>query len=131
MHGRTLFPHGKSRGYHKGLFIYFRFKKQEYPENSFIFLRTSVKLLIRNVQKPRNPSMTNPEMMHLISEIPEPAAYLAKDWTRRAATKENAAFLIDFRQPVFTQGIERAVWCVEGWEGKRERNRAAPQTARI
>jgi hypothetical protein len=55
------------------------------------FSLTSVKLLIRNVQKPRNPSMTNPEMMHLISEIPEPAAYLAKDWTSRAATKDNAA----------------------------------------
>ena len=26
MHGRTLFPHRKSRGYHEGLFIYFRFK---------------------------------------------------------------------------------------------------------
>lgn len=36
--------------------------------------------------------MINPERMHLISEIPEPAAYLAKDWTSRAATKDNAAF---------------------------------------
>ena len=30
-------------------------------------------------------------MMHFISEIPEPAAYFANDFTRCAATKENAA----------------------------------------
>ena len=71
------------------------------------FSLTSVKLLIRNVQKPRNPSMTNPEMMHLISEIPEPAACLAKAWTRRAAIKDNAAYWVDFRQPIFTQENER------------------------
>jgi hypothetical protein len=47
---------------------------------------------MRNVQKPRNPSMINPDSMHLISEIPEPAAYFAKDRTRLEATKENAAF---------------------------------------
>ena len=38
MHGRTLFPHGKSRGYHERLFVYFRFRKtQMAPETSFIF----------------------------------------------------------------------------------------------
>jgi hypothetical protein len=57
---------------------------------------TNVKLLMKNVQKPRNPGMTKPDMMHLISEIPEPAAYLAKDRTRRAATKENVVCLFCF-----------------------------------
>jgi hypothetical protein len=46
---------------------------------------------MRNVQKPRNPCMTKPDMMHLISGIPEPAAYLANDRTRREATKEKVA----------------------------------------
>jgi len=27
-----------------------------------------------NVQKPKNPFITNPAIMHLISEIPDPAA---------------------------------------------------------
>jgi hypothetical protein len=125
MHGRTLFPHRKSRGYHEGLFIYFRlkiiFKK---PPEIVSFSLTSVKLLIRNVQKPRNPSMTNPKMMHLISEIPEPAAYLAKDWTRRAATKANAAFCGRFRQPVFTQQNEReGVVCGMVGVGREEEGR--------
>lgn len=52
---------------------------------------TNVKLLMRNVQKPRKPRMTKPDNMHLISEIPEPAAYLAKDRTRWEATKEKVA----------------------------------------
>jgi hypothetical protein len=77
--------------------------------------------------------MTNPEMIHLISEIPEPAAYLAKDWTRRAATKDNAAFWVEFRQLVIHPGkiSKRGVACerVEREEG--ERDNAAPQTARI
>ena len=30
--------------------------------------------LMNNVGHPKNPSITNPETMHLISEIPEPAA---------------------------------------------------------
>ncbi len=40
--------------------------------------------LISKVQDPRNPFITNPAMMHLISEMPEPAAYGAKDRTRLA-----------------------------------------------
>jgi hypothetical protein len=35
--------------------------------------------------------MTKPDNMHLISEIPEPAAYFAKDRTRWEATKEKVA----------------------------------------
>ena len=54
--------------------------------------RTKVTLLTKNVQKPKKPFMTNPAMMHLISEIPEPAAYFAKDRTRCAATNEKAAY---------------------------------------
>ena len=48
--------------------------------------------MTKNVQKPKKPFMTNPAMMHLISEIPEPAAYFAKDRTRCAATNEKAAY---------------------------------------
>lgn len=44
--------------------------------------RTSVKLLIASVEKPKNPFIVNPAMIHLISEIPEPAAYFAKRLTR-------------------------------------------------
>ena len=54
--------------------------------------RTSVKLLMKNVQPPRYPFMTKPARMHFISEIPEPAAYRAKDRTRYAAVKENMAY---------------------------------------
>ena len=53
---------------------------------------TSVKLLMRNVQKPRKPRMTNPDNIHLISEMPEPAAYFAKERTRWEATKEKVVF---------------------------------------
>ena len=52
---------------------------------------TRVKLLMRNVQKPRKPRMTKPDNMHLISEMPEPAAYLARERTRWEATKEKVA----------------------------------------
>ena len=90
MHGWALFPHGESRRYHEGLL--FTFRNQATFPNEKKKLITSVKLLMRNVQKPRNPCMTNPDMMHLISGIPEPAAYLANDRTRRDATKENMAF---------------------------------------
>ena len=57
-------------------------------------MRTSVILLTRNVQNPKKPFMMNPPIMHLISEIPEPAAYLANDRTRCAAMKENAAYRV-------------------------------------
>jgi hypothetical protein len=44
--------------------------------------QTRVKLLIKNVANPRKPCMTNPARIDLISEMPEPAAYLAKERTR-------------------------------------------------
>ena len=40
--------------------------------------------LINRVCQPRKPFMMNPAMIHLISEIPEPAAYGANDFTRIA-----------------------------------------------
>jgi hypothetical protein len=43
--------------------------------------------LMTKVQKPRKPFMTKPAMIHLISEIPEPAAYGAYDLTRTADVK--------------------------------------------
>lgn len=52
---------------------------------------TRVRLLIASVQKPRKPFMTKPARMHLISDIPDPAAYLAMFLTRWAAVNENAA----------------------------------------
>jgi len=45
-------------------------------------------LLIANVANPRKPFMTNPARMHLISDIPDPAAYLARDLTRCPAMNE-------------------------------------------
>ena len=47
-----------------------------------IQIHTRVILLIAKVENPRKPFMTKPARMHLISEIPDPAAYLAKDRTR-------------------------------------------------
>jgi len=41
--------------------------------------------LMNKVQPPRKPFMTKPAMIHLISEIPEPAAYGAKALTSLAA----------------------------------------------
>ena len=69
--------------------------------------------------------MTNPEMIHLISEIPEPAACLAKDWTRRAATKDNAACWVDFVSSYSPKKIRRKVWRVKGQKGKRVREMVA------
>ena len=48
-------------------------------------------LLMKNVPNPKKPFMTNPAMIHLISEIPEPAAYFANERTRCAATNEKPA----------------------------------------
>lgn len=45
--------------------------------------------LMIKVHQPRKPFMTNPAMMHLISEMPEPAAYGAYDLTRLAAVRAN------------------------------------------
>lgn len=48
-------------------------------------------LLIRKVERPRNPCITNPARMHLISDMPDPAAYLAIDRTRWDAMKARIA----------------------------------------
>ncbi len=53
---------------------------------------TRVMLLMKNVANPRKPCMTNPARMHLISEMPDPAAYLANDLTRWDAMNENKVF---------------------------------------
>ncbi|KAH3678803.1 hypothetical protein OGATHE_000072 [Ogataea polymorpha] len=45
--------------------------------------------LMMSVCHPRNPSMANPETMHLTSEIPDPAAVGAKTLQRRAAILPN------------------------------------------
>ena len=39
-------------------------------------------LFTKNVPNPKKPFITNPPMMHLISDIPDPAAYFAIDRTR-------------------------------------------------
>src|SRR5687767_13743907 len=53
---------------------------------------TSVTLLMKNVANPRKPCMTKPAKIHLISEMPDPAAYLASARTRWAAMKEKRAW---------------------------------------
>jgi hypothetical protein len=45
--------------------------------------------LMAKVVKPRKPFMTNPAIIHLISEIPDPAAYGANDLTKLAEVKAN------------------------------------------
>ena len=46
---------------------------------------------MKNVVKPKKPCMMNPAKMHFISDIPEPAAYFARERTRWAAVNENMA----------------------------------------
>lgn len=48
--------------------------------------------MIIKVQNPRKPFITKPAMMHLISEMPDPAAYGAKDLTNVAATKAKRVY---------------------------------------
>jgi hypothetical protein len=50
---------------------------------------TSVILLIAKVAKPKYPCITKPARMHLISEMPDPAAYFDIFFTRWAAMNEN------------------------------------------
>ncbi len=47
--------------------------------------------LMTSVQAPRYPFITNPAIIHLISDIPDPAAYGAKDLTSVAAVREKRA----------------------------------------
>ena len=53
---------------------------------------TKVRLFITNVQGPRYPFITNPANIHLISDIPDPAAYFANDRTRWAAVNESIPY---------------------------------------
>jgi hypothetical protein len=73
--------------------LFFDFRTEMKPHKALESALTSVKLLMRNVQKPRKPRMTKPDNIHLISEMPEPAAYFAKERTRLEATKEKVAFV--------------------------------------
>jgi hypothetical protein len=50
---------------------------------------TRVILLIANVPNPKYPCITKPARIHLISEMPDPAAYFARFLTRWAAVNEN------------------------------------------
>ena len=54
-------------------------------------MSTNVKLLIARVENPKNPFIVKPAIIHLISEMPEPAAYFPSVFTRWAAVNENAA----------------------------------------
>jgi len=46
---------------------------------------------MKKVAKPRYPFIMNPARIHFISEIPEPAAYLARFLTRCEAINANMA----------------------------------------
>ena len=65
------------------------------------FAHTRVKLFTRRVEKLRNPFMMNPASIHFISEMPDPAAYFARFFTRCAATNENDAYNISISVLLF------------------------------
>jgi hypothetical protein len=48
---------------------------------------------MKKVSTSKNPLMINPPRIHLISEIPEPAAYGANALTKKAAENENIAYM--------------------------------------
>lgn len=52
---------------------------------------TRVNALTAIVSNERKPRMKKPERIHLISEMPEPAAYGANDLTMKAQEKANSA----------------------------------------
>lgn len=60
--------------------------------------------LISNVHAPRKPFITKPAMMHLISEIPEPAAYGANDLTKVAEMKAKRIYLKSVQSSTCTLG---------------------------
>lgn len=49
--------------------------------------------LMRSVQAPKKPFITKPAIIHLISEMPEPAAYGANVLTRIAATNASKTYV--------------------------------------
>lgn len=81
VHGGTLLAHSKTRPNGQRLRV----------SDAAHQLLTRVMALRTSVSSPRNPLIMKPPRMHLISEIPEPAAYGAKLRTRYAAVNANMA----------------------------------------
>jgi hypothetical protein len=77
MHRRALLAHRQSRCNYQGLI-----PLSNVPKITFNDGLTSVILFIANVANPKYPCITKPARMHLISEMPEPAAYFARFFTR-------------------------------------------------
>ena len=86
---------------------------------------TSVILLIKKVAKPRNPCITKPARIHLISEMPEPAAYLARDRTRWEATNEKPHCISEVNANR-TQRQQLSIWS-EITHGKQHEDHPACQ----
>lgn len=89
MYGGTFFPNRKARCNDQGLSSCRVNDVNRSGENL-----TSVMLLMAKVGNPKNPCITNPARIHLISEIPEPAAYLARFLTRCAAINEKEDYTV-------------------------------------
>jgi len=49
---------------------------------------------MKKVSTSKKPLIIKPPRIHLISEIPDPAAYGAKALTKKAAENENIAYLL-------------------------------------
>ena len=89
------------------------------------FWLTSVILLIKKVAEPRNPCITKPARIHLISEMPEPAAYLARDRTRWEATNEKPHCISEVNANR-TQRQQLSIWS-EITHGKQHEDHPACQ----
>lgn len=76
VHRRSFFANRQARGDDQGLYLI------SAQTNARAREHTRVTLLIKNVPNPRKPFIMKPARMHLISEIPEPAAYCAIVRTR-------------------------------------------------
>ena len=50
--------------------------------------------MMKKVSTSKKPLIIKPPRIHLISEIPDPAAYGAKALTKKAAENENIAYLL-------------------------------------
>lgn len=87
MYGRSFFANRQTRSYDQRLL-----KSRDTSRGKRRKSPTKVRLFITKVQCPRYPFITNPANIHLISDIPDPAAYFAKDRTRRAAMNENIPY---------------------------------------
>lgn len=74
MYRRSFFAHREARSDRKWLFRFHRQSDLVTSRGELHDERTRVKLLMAKVQMLKNPLMMNPPKMHLISEIPDPAA---------------------------------------------------------